>query len=100
MTSIAEPLGRLLSEAAGYGYAAPLMGMLLFTSAIYGLFFIGMGWFFCGSGMGGVGLREPEVVTSSHEKQNVSELPPYVQKAFVRKVYAILSIQIFTTVVI
>jgi len=77
--------------------------MLLFTMAVYGVFFVGLSFFCCSSGFGGVHLRGDDMPSSSSasgEKPVVSELAPYIQKAFIRKVYIILGMQIFTTVVI
>jgi len=73
--------------------------MLFFTSAIYLVFFVAISFFFCGRTRG-PSFVEQAHVSSGDDKQMVAELPEYVKKAFVRKVYSILGIQIFCTVVI
>jgi len=96
-----EVAGRLLQEANSQ-YGSALVGMLFFTMAVYGVFFIGLAFFCCSPGLGGVAIRDddPVMMSSGGEKPRVSELPDYVKKAFVRKVYTILGMQIFTTFVI
>eukprot|EP00965_Chrysotila_dentata_P235818 6200971-Pleurochrysis_carterae.AAC.1 len=99
MMSGGEAHMRALSEAASSTSGA-VLGMLIFTSICYTIFFMGITAACCFGGNmfsagEGVMLRAPP-----EKDQVVAMLDETWKKQFVRKVYVILGIQIFSTVVI
>lgn len=96
---LGESQMRMLSEMTESNNNA-IFSMLIFTSLCYGLFFCALSAMCFMPALGARGGDTEGMLERPPKDMNVSGLDEMWKKQFVRKVYSILGIQIFLTVVI